>query len=225
MRAIIRVGSASITAALLLSGCQPPAEQAATPTAEPSQATWPASLPVFGDGFPNPGDACRRVGESADTVDFLDHTATLAGCLSADDAAKLGGRIVATIDGVTLVSVPSAAAMPGDGDSQGDALVEGTHYNATAQIPCSGYQDTPAGLCDAGVVRGTETGIYVDVTLPDGRQRTIFFNSDGSFLSFSTAEADGTAAMPIGSSREGDTTIATLGTERYEIPDVLVQGD
>jgi hypothetical protein len=30
--------------------------------------------------------------------------------------------------------------------------------------------------------------------------------------------------MQSGSSREGDTTIATLGTERYEIPDAFVQG-
>jgi hypothetical protein len=149
----------------------------------------------------------------------------LAGCLSAEDAAKLGGRVVATVDGVTLVSVPTTATMPGDGDGQGDAMVAGTAYNATAQIRCSGYQVAPAGMCDAGVVRGTETGTYVEVALPDGRKRTIFFNADGSFLSFSTAEADGTAAMPIGSSRQGDTTIATLGTERYEIPDAFVMGD
>ena len=179
---------------------------------------------MFGDGFPQPGDPCRRVGESARPWTFLDHTATLVGCLSADDAAKLGGRTMATIQGVTLVSVPDAAAVPGDGDGQGDAKVAGTKYHATAQIACSGYQGAPAGMCDAGVVRATETGTYVEVTLPDGRQRTIFFNADGSFLSFSTAESDGTAAMEISSSREGDTTIATLGTERYEIPDAFVQG-
>jgi len=233
MRTIIQTGMVSMVVALALSGCQKAADQptpaadipAAAPAAAATQATWPASLPVFGDGFPKPGDACRRVGESAATVNYLDHTAALVGCLSADDATTLGGTVVATIDGVTLVSVPNAAAVPGDGDSQGDAKVAGTPYNATAQIPCSGYQGAPAGMCDAGVVRGTETGTYIDVTLPDGRQRTIFFNADGSFLSFSTAEADGTAAMEIGSRREGDTTIATLGTERYEIPDVFVKGD
>jgi hypothetical protein len=48
---------------------------------------------------------------------------------------------------------------------------------------------------------------------------------DGSFLTFSTAEADGTAAMTTESRREGDTTIAILGTERYEIPDAFVLGD
>ena len=128
-------------------------------------------------------------------------------------------------DGVTLVSIPNAVAKPGDGDGQGDAKVAGTDYNATAQIRCSGYKGSAAAMCDAGVVRGTGTGTYIDVTLPGGGKRTIFFNDDGSFLSFSTAEADGTSAMETGSSRQDDTTIATLGTERYEIPDVLVRGD
>jgi hypothetical protein len=116
-------------------------------------------------------------------------------------------------------------AAPGDGDSQGDALVAGTNYNATAQISCAGYKGAAAGMCDAGVIRGGETGTTVEVTLADGTKRAIFFNPDGSFLSFSTAEADGTAAMAISSEKKGDVTIAKLGTETYEIPEVLVIGD
>jgi hypothetical protein len=210
MHAGIQASLISVAVALIVSGCQrsndtgdPAATPAADAAASATTATWPAILKVVGDGFPNAGDPCRVIGESEATANFLDHTATLAGCLSAADAARLGGRVVATVDGVTLVSVPADAATPGDGDGKGAA----------------------AGMCDAGAVRGTETGTYVEVALPDGRTRTIFFNSDGSFLSFSTAEADGTAAMAIGSSREGDTTIATLGTERYEIPDAFVIGD
>jgi hypothetical protein len=231
MRAILQTGVVSLVLVLASSGCQQaptPAPEPEAPAAAPPPATaaataaWPASLPAFGDGFPNPGDPCRRVGESAATIDFLDHTAALVGCPTPDDAAKLGGRVVATIDGVTLVSVPNSTAAAGD--AQGDAKVAGTKYHATAQIPCAGYQGAPAGLCDAGVVRGTETGTFVEVKLPGGGQRTIFFNADGSFLSFSTAEADGTAALKSGSSRQGDTTIATLGTERYEVPDAFVKG-
>lgn len=232
MHAGIQASLISVAVALIVSGCQRSNDTgaaAATPAAgaaaSATTATWPASLRVVGDGFPNAGDPCRVIGESEATANFLDHTATLAGCLSAADAARLGGRVVATVDGVTLVSVPADAATPGDGDGQGDAMVPGTIYNATAQIRCSGYKGAAAGMCDAGAVRGTETGTYVEVALPDGRTRTIFFNNDGSFLSFSTAEADGTAAMAIGSSRAGDTTIATLGTERYEIPDAFVIGD
>lgn len=215
MRTFIQTGMVSMVVTLALLGCHQSIEH----------KTWPSSLAVFGDGFPRPGDACRRVGESANTLNYLDDSASLVGCLSADDAARLGGKVVATIEGVTLVSVPTVAATPGDGDGQGDVKVAGTPYHATAQIRCSSYQGAPVGMCNAGVVRGTGTGTYIDVTLPDGRKRTIFFNSDGSFLTFSVAEADGTAAMAISSRREGDTTIATLGAERYEIPDVLVQGD
>lgn len=231
MHAIVRISLISVAVALMVSGCKPAAEQSTTaptvgqPPVATAPSTWPASLNVMGEGFPDPGDACRKIGESEATVNYLDDSATLVGCLSAADAEMLGGSVVATIDGVTLVSVPSTEARAGDGDGQGDARVAGTNYNATAQIRCAGYKGAAAGMCEAGVVRGTETGTYVEVTLPDGVQRTIFFNNDGSFLSFSAAEADGTAAMESGSSREGDTTIATLGSERYEIPDAFVQGD
>ena len=132
MRTIIRtVGiPAAVALAMVATGCQqaptpaPPvtdtpaaaASAAPAPAAEPAPAaaatspgTWPASLPAFGDGFPNPGDPCRRVGESPATANFLDHTASLVGCLSAADATALGGRVVATVDGVTLVSVPTGA--------------------------------------------------------------------------------------------------------------------
>ena len=212
--------------ALALPGCGPSSDLAPASATEPAPAfAWPASLVVVGDGFPNSGDACRRIGESAATVDWLDDSASLAGCPSAEAAAALGGTIVGEVEGVTLVSVPNLPAPAGDGDGQGDALVEGTPYHATAQIRCEGYQGAAPGLCEAGVVRGLDTGPYIEVSLPDGRKRTIFFKPDGSFLSFSTAQADGTAAMAIESRREGDTTIAILGTERYEIPDAFVLGD
>lgn len=128
MRTTIQTSLIAVAVALLTSGCQQAADAPQAPAAAPAartgddtaagaatQAPWPASLVVVGDGFPNPGDACRRIGESAATADYLDHTAALAGCLSADDAAKLGGTVVATVDGVTLVSVPTGAAKAGDG--------------------------------------------------------------------------------------------------------------
>lgn len=226
MKNIPGIGLLALASALVLSACDKAGDAPDTATAEGQTAEWPESLVLVGDGFPNSGDVCRKIGESAETVNYLDDSATLAGCLSEDDAKKLGGKIVGTVDGVTLVSVPaSASGAPGDGDGTGDAKVAGTNYNATAQIKCAGYKGAAAGMCDAGVVRNTDTGTYIDVTLPDKTTRTIFFNKDGSFLSFSTAEADGTAAMKATASRAGDTTIATLGKERYEIPDVFVRGD
>lgn len=225
MRTLIQTCLLSTVAALALSGCQKAADKSEAPADVTVSSAWPESLNVVGDGFPKAGDACRIIGESSATSNYLDDSATLAGCLSTDDAAKLGGKVVATVDGVTLVSVPAGTAKSGDGDGQGDAKVAGTNYNATAKIRCSGYKGAAAGMCDAGVVRNTETGTYVDITLPGDAKRTIFFNKDGSFLSFGTAEADGTSKMKAAAKREGDMTIATLGTERYEIPDVFVQGD
>jgi hypothetical protein len=197
-----------------------------TAAAEPTAAAfaWPASLIVVGDGYPGPGAPCRRIGESAATVDFLDDSADLVGCPTPEDAATLGGKVLTAIDGVTLVSVSRArAAVPGEGDGQGDAMVAGTNYNATAKIRCAGYKGAGAGMCDAGVIRRAE-GITVEVALPGGIKRMIFFNPDGSFLSFSTGEADGTAALPISARKDGDATIAKLGGETYEIPEAFVLG-
>jgi hypothetical protein len=218
--------SAAFCAALaLVSGCD--GKEVSTPetnaAAETNAFKWPASLTVVGDGFPTPGAPCRRVGESAATVDLLDDDAALVGCPTGADAEKLGGRILKQVDGVTLVSVPNdRAALPSD--TGGDALVAGTAYNATAQISCAGYKGAAAGMCDVGVIRGGESGTTVEVKLADGAKRVIFFNADGSFLSFSTAQADGTAAMAVSAQRKGDNTIAKLGTETYEIPDALVVG-
>jgi len=109
MRTKLQTRLIAITATLILSACQHASNTSDTHADKAKQQTWPASLTVVGNGFPNPGDACRKIGESAATVNYLDHTATLAGCLSKDDAEKLGGRVVATIDGVILVSVPDGS--------------------------------------------------------------------------------------------------------------------
>jgi hypothetical protein len=147
-----------------------------------------------------------------------------AACALALTACGQGTNDAAQVNDPAAAAAAMEAA-PGDGDGQGDAKVPDTNYNATAQISCAGYKGAAAGMCDAGVIRGGETGTTLEVMLADGTKRIIFFNPDGSFLSFSTAEADGTAAMEISSERKGDTTIAKLGTETYEIPEVLVIGD
>ena len=71
----------------------------------------PTSLPFFGDGYPASGDACRRLGESAQTVDYLDHTADLVGCPDTmpglnDFVAQTGAREVFRQDGYVVYSVP-----------------------------------------------------------------------------------------------------------------------
>ncbi len=224
---------AGLGALLLLSACQAPdasmntagAEADNSATAATGANGWPASLIVVGNGFPTAGAPCRVIGETAATVDMLDDSAMLVGCLVAADAAKLGGRSVGVIDGVTLVSVPTKPPAAGDGDGQGDATVAGTEFNATAKIPCAGYREAKPGVCNAGVKRGTETGTYIDVTYPDGGTRTLFFDKAGAFLTINSNQADGSAAYTSKAARRGDTQIITAGPERYEVPDAFVQGD
>lgn len=224
----------AVAAAALLAACS----QDTAPASEDIRASdaaaagtgfaWPASLPVFGDGFPGPGAACRRIGESPATVEFLDDSAALVGCPTAQDAARLGGTVLKQIDGVTLVSVPNdRAATPGDGDGQGDAKVAGTPYNATAQLRCEGYRGMKATMCNAGVQRNAEGGqTLVSIDWPDGvNSRMLIFDQTGKVISANTNEADGSSKFPVVGKRAGDTTIVTIGPERYEVPDVFIKGD
>jgi hypothetical protein len=122
----------AIVAAIMLAGVSlvacgkapPSAPTAAADTSEPvAPATevtvWPASLNMFGDGYPNAGDPCRRVGESAATIDFLDDSAILVGCFgdaaTASVAAMIaaGGKAVGSVDGVMLISIPQGDANVG----------------------------------------------------------------------------------------------------------------
>lgn len=79
--------------------------------ARPSFA-WPASLVTVGNGYPAEGDACRRLGESPATANYLDHTATLIGCPGGADSATVRAmlldhraHVVGNTDGVTLISI------------------------------------------------------------------------------------------------------------------------
>jgi hypothetical protein len=228
----IQASLLGVTGSVLLAGCTSPvpstdnAASSAWAGATAAQVAWPASLNVIGDGFPAAGAACRKIGESAATVNFLDDSATLVGCPTEADAAKLGGKIVSTVDGITLVSVPAAAAATGDGDGKGDAKVAGTDYNATAEIKCAGYRKHPPGSCPAGVKRNTEGGMtLVDITWPGGDSRALFFDKAGKLVTANTSQADGSAAFQPKGVKQGDMTIVTIGPERYEIPDVFLMGD
>ena len=190
--------------------------------ANAGMATALEPLPFFGKGYPKPGDPCRRVGESQATVNFLDDSADLVGCPNAAAASALGGKVVATIAGTTLVSVPRNPAV--GAAASVDALVAGTDYNATATIECSGYRKHPAGRCPAGVKRNREGGItIVEIKWPSGDSRTLFFK-DGKILTANTNEADGSAAFQVTGDRKDDITTVRIGPERYVIPDAFIVG-
>lgn len=227
---VLRLGTAVATI-LLATGCSSNSaanemsnQGSDAPSANQSM-TWPASLRIIGDGYPRSGDPCRVVGESEATVNYLDDSATLAACQTSEQASALGGKVVATVAGITLVSVPkraAAVASSGDGDGKGDAKVAGTTFNATADVPCSGA-GVSSGSCKAGVTRGPDQ-IAVDVTIGGGRTRTLLFDGRGAFVTHASAEADGSAALQSSGKREGDMQVIKVGPEIYRIPDAFLVG-
>jgi hypothetical protein len=117
--------------------------------------------------------------------------------------------------------VSGAAKSSADGRSPGsDALVKGTRYNATGDIPCAMALGQPTGSCPFGVKReGNGSGI-VTVTRPDGRTRAIFFE-DGKAIGYDVSEADPGA---FSAGKQGDLSIVRIGNERYEVPDAVILG-
>lgn len=222
-RALVLLGTGAIAA------CSPASDAGRSPArqdAPKAAVNWPASLKVVGDGYPTSGASCRRIGESPATSNFLDDSAALVGCPDAASAEKLGGRTVAVVDDITLVSVPLGAPAAGAGPVSGDALVPGTRYNATAEVLCAGYRRHPAGRCPAGVKRNTEGGLtLLEIEWPGGDDRTLFFDAAGKLVGANTNQADGSAAFAPEALRKGDTIVVTIGPERYEFAKVLLTGD
>jgi hypothetical protein len=111
------------------------AEAPAMTAAAVKAADWPSSLNVMGDGFPRPGDPCRRLGESPATANYLDDSARLVGCPGAATVAATaaiianqGGKVVGSAGAgdslVTLISIPTgdsnAGMMPASTTANGD---------------------------------------------------------------------------------------------------------
>ena len=114
--------------------------------------------------------------------------------------------------GVTGAGVAAAAPRPSH-----DALVKGTNYNATAEVPCITSAGAAKGRCKAGVMRMSGGEATVELQTPDGGQRHIYFKNGRPDSSDANA--------PMKATRQGDTNIIRIGTvEVYEIPDAFVVG-
>jgi hypothetical protein len=115
---------------------------------------------------------------------------------------------------ITIGVTGAAAAAPRPSQ---DALVAGTNYNATAEVPCVTAADAPKGRCKAGVMRMAGGEATVELQTPDGGQRRIYFKNGRPDSSDANA--------PMRATREGDVNIIRIGTvEVYEIPDAFVVG-
>ncbi|WP_156256354.1 hypothetical protein [Sandarakinorhabdus oryzae] len=99
-----------------------------------------------------------------------------------------------------------------------DALVPGTNYNATAEIPCVTAAGMAKTRCKAGVMRMAMGEATVEIATADGGQRHIYFKNGRA----SSSDA-GNAPMQV--TRRGDVSIIRIGRyEVYEIVDAFVVG-
>lgn len=114
-------------------------------------------------------------------------------------------------------------SITGAGDAAGrstDAKVPGTEFHATGMLPCSMGGGQPTTQCKFGVRREGSGSGTVTITRPDGRTRTIIFTK-GRATGYDQSQAD---SAPLQATREGDLTIVRIGSERYEIPDAVIEG-
>ena len=202
----------------------------------PAATDIAASLAPFGDGYPNAGDPCRRLGESEATSQWLDDSAALVGCPTEADADRLGGERLSEVDGTFVVSVPMTTAERAAEQArfaEGETVEEmpdpadpETGYNATAQVACGFDGKAPTSNCQAGIKRrwGEDGTHLLEITKPDGRKRAIFF--DGTTpTGADSAQSDGSAGwdFDVTRSRVDENTIV-YGPETYVVPDALVVG-
>lgn len=185
---------------------------------------WPMSLKPFGETLLPKGTPCRKVKESAATAEFLDHTAMLVACPGARSNIVVGkfieangGRVVADVDGFTLISVPETTQRFGDGSIVGSV-------SRTGQLQCTRHSNKPLRACKFSVIRKQGGATTVLVTWPDGGQRAVFF-VNGKVRGADTNQADGSAKFKVGSVKELDLFVVTIGEERYDIPTDAVAGD
>jgi hypothetical protein len=112
------------------------------------------------------------------------------------------------ITGTPLAPVPASR----------DALIPGTPYHASAEVPCGSGSSGKATRCKASVIRRASNSATVVVTNPEGQQRQFLFVKGKAVAS------DQPETLTV--QRRDDVSVLLLGVnfERYEIVDALVMG-
>jgi hypothetical protein len=112
------------------------------------------------------------------------------------------------ISGAALAPLPASR----------DAVIPGTPYHASAELPCVSGSSGKAARCQAFVIRRANNSGTVVVTNPEGQKRQFLFVKGKAVAS------DQPENLSV--QRRGDVSVLSLGDnfERYEIVDALVVG-
>ncbi|MBB5503035.1 hypothetical protein [Paraburkholderia sp. MM5384-R2] len=194
------------------------------------QFEWPASFVVLGDGYPHSGDACRRLGESAATVNYLDHMAMLVGCPGSRDSAAVRAivghqrhaRVVGEAEGVTLISIPTESAQAGSQNGHGP--VKESPISASGTLPCERGNGQTKTMCKFGVVHHSDRSTTVVVYWPDGATRAIFFGVNGRVVGTAASASDRPMPGDTLTRKHAGINLISVGNERYEVEDTVLSG-
>jgi len=125
--------------------------------------------------------------------------------------------LTVAVDGQALPPLPAAK----------DALVPGTPFHATAQVPCTPPFDAKPQQCNAGVIRRGYDGTAT-VELAGGnnlKRRILFVKGQAVASDAPDLSGAGGGSARLATAREGDRSIVKVGEdERYEIPDPVLSG-
>jgi hypothetical protein len=195
---------------------------------------WPSSFVVMGDGYPHAGDACRRLGESAATANYLDHTAMLVGCPGPSNSAAARAildhrraRVVGDADGVTLISISTEGgpAANSAGAHSGHAPIKPIPFSTTGTLPCERNGGQTKTMCKFGVVRHGDRSAVVVIFWPDGRTRAIFFTANGRVIGTGAKADDRPVPGDTLTQKSAGVNLISVGDERYEITDSVLSGN
>jgi hypothetical protein len=102
-----------------------------------------------------------------------------------------------------------------------DVMVPGTDYHATGPIRCIPEPGAAGTSCNFGVHREGAGNGRVDVSLPDGRGRAIFYSA-GVPIDFDRSEVDEDIAFEA--TRRGDEYLVRIGPSSFVLPDAVIWG-
>jgi hypothetical protein len=192
-----------------------------------AETSWPVSLNPIGEGYPVKGSVCRQMGRSAATVRHLNDTAVLVGCPGSAESvfvrkyvAKIGGRVVDEIDGVTLISISNSQREATVAAQDAAAAAAAAQFQPKGRLRCEVSVAKPMTQCDFGILRKGAL-IVVKVSLPDGGSRQIYF-ANGKVAGTDISKADASKRR-LATTREIGTFMISLGSERYEVPANVVE--